>query len=82
MRKQRSMPQTKQQENTPENMLNEMEASSLPETEFKMMVIKMHNELRRKINEHSENLNREIVSLKIRHRNNKKEPDRNEGHIN
>ena len=30
MRKQRNMPQMKQQEKTPENKLNEMEASNLP----------------------------------------------------
>ena len=48
MRKQRNMPQMKQQEKTPENKLNEMEASNLPETEFKIMVIRMLNELRGK----------------------------------
>ena len=49
---------------TPENKLNEMEASNLPETEFKIMVIRMLNELRRRMDEHNENLNREIVSMK------------------
>ena len=38
MRKQRNMPQMKQ-EKIPENKLNEMKGSNLPETEFKRMVI-------------------------------------------
>ena len=37
-----------------------MEASKLPETEFKIMVIRMLNELRGRMDEHNENLNREI----------------------
>ena len=41
-----------------------MEASKLPETEFKVMVIRMLNELMGKIDEHKENLKREIVSIK------------------
>ena len=57
------MPQMKQ-EKTPGNKLNEMEASNLPKTEFKIMVIKMLNELRGRMDEHNENLNREIVSMK------------------
>ena len=36
MRKQRNMPQMKQQEKTPENKLNEMEENNLPEAEFKL----------------------------------------------
>ena len=62
MRKQRNMPQMKQQEKTTENMPNEMEASDVPETEFKIIVIKMLNERMEIMDEHNENLNREIVS--------------------
>ena len=54
----------KQQEKTPENKLKEVQASNLPETEFKIMVIRMLNELIGRINEHNENLNREIVNIK------------------
>ena len=54
----------KQQEKTQENKLNEMEASNLPKKEFKIMVIRMLNELRGRMDEHNENLNREIVSIK------------------
>ena len=58
------MPQMKQQEKTPENKLNEMETNKLPETEFKIMVIRMLNEFMRRMDEHSENINREIISIK------------------
>ena len=55
--------------------LNEMEASNLPETEFKTLVIRMLNELMERIDEHNE-------SIKKGHRNHKKESDRNEEHEN
>ena len=42
------MPQMKQQEKTPENELNDMEANNLPKTEFKIMVIRMLKELKRR----------------------------------
>ena len=64
MRKQRSMPPMKQQEKTSENKLNKMEASKLLEAEFKILVIRMLNELRGRMDGHNENLNREIVSIK------------------
>ena len=65
------------QEKTPDNKLNEMEANNLPETEFKIMVIRMLSKLRERMNEHNENLNRDSKHKKG-HRNHKKEPDRNE----
>lgn len=76
-KKKRNIPQMKQ-EKTPENKLNEMEASNLPETEFKIMVVRMLNELRGRMDEHNENLN----SIKNGHGNHKKEPDRNEEYNN
>ena len=54
----------KQQEKTPENKLNEMEASNLPETEFRITAIKMLNELMGRMDEHNENLKGELVSIK------------------
>ena len=76
------MPQIKQQEKTPENKLNEMETSNLPETEFKIMVIRMFNELRGRMDKLNENLNRENNKHKKGHRNHKKESDRNEEYNN
>ena len=62
----------KQQEKIPENKLNEMEASNLPETEFKIMVIRMLNELMGRMDEHNENLNsikKDIETIKKKDRN-------------
>ena len=47
----------KEQEKTPEKELNEMEASNLPDTEFKKMVIRMLKEL-------IENFNKARASIK------------------
>ena len=43
-----------------------MEASNLPETEFKIMVIRITNKFRRRMDEHNENINREVASIKKR----------------
>ena len=37
--------------------LKKVEISNLPDPEFKVMTIKMHNELRRRMGKHSENFN-------------------------
>lgn len=44
------MSQMKEQEKSPEKEASKMEASNLPNTEFKTMVLKMLKELRRKMN--------------------------------
>ena len=54
----------KEQEKSPEKEPNEMEVSNLPDTEFKTLVARMHKELRGRMDELSENVNTEIVSLK------------------
>ena len=46
--------QSKEQDKTSEEELNEMEISNLPDKELKVMVIKILTELRRRIDEHSE----------------------------
>ena len=50
MRRQRNMAQMKKQNKIPENELNKMEKSNLPDAEFKTLIIRMLNVL-------SENLN-------------------------
>ena len=49
--------QTKEQYKIPNIIINEMETSDLPDKEFEIMVIKMLIEIRRKIQEQSENFN-------------------------
>ena len=65
MGRQRNMPYMKEQQKSPEKKeLNEMEANNLPDTEFKTMLIRMLKELRGRMDELSDNVNTEIVSLK------------------
>ena len=45
MGKQRNNPQSKRKEESPERVLNEIEASYLSDIEFKVIVIKMLKEL-------------------------------------
>ena len=45
MRRQRNMAQMKKQIKTPVKELNKMETSNLPDAEFKILVIRMFNEL-------------------------------------
>lgn len=64
MRRQRNRSQMKEQNNIPEKELNKMEASNLPDAAFKVMVIRMLNELRGRVDGISETFNKEIGSLK------------------
>ena len=47
------MVQTKEQDKTPEKELSEMEIGSLSEKEFKVMIVKMIKELKRRMEEQS-----------------------------
>ena len=58
------MSQRKEQDKTPEKELNEMEASSLPDAEFKTLVIRMLNELKGRLEELGENFNKEVENIK------------------
>ena len=55
----------KEQIKTPEKELNKMEASNLLKTEFKTLVIKVFNKLRRRVDELSENFSKEIGNIKM-----------------
>ena len=56
--------QVKEQDKTAEKNLNEMEISNLPDKEFKEMVIKMLTKLGRRMEEHSENFNKELENIR------------------
>lgn len=60
MRRQRYVLQTKERDKISEKELNAMEISNLPDKEFKVLVIKMLTELRERMDELSENVNKEI----------------------
>ena len=46
MGRQRNKPQVKEQQNSPEEELNEMEASNLSNVQFKIMIIRMLNSIK------------------------------------
>ena len=53
--------QTKKQDKIIEKELIEMVISNLPDEDFKVVIIKMLAELRRKVDKHSENFRREKI---------------------
>ena len=64
MQKDKNMFQRKEYENTSEKHLNEMGVTDLPNKEFKVMVINMLIGLRRKMDKHSQNFNKELESTR------------------
>ena len=58
------MYQTKEQGKTPEQQLNEVEIGNLPENEFRIMIVKMIQDLRKrmeaKINKMQEMFNKDL----------------------
>lgn len=57
------MSKMKEQDKISEKELNTMEISNLPNIEFKVMVIRMLTELRRRMVEHSESFNKKTENL-------------------
>lgn len=64
MREKKNMFPIQEQNKTPEKELNKMKINNLLDKEFKAMVIKMLTELRRRMDEHSENFNKEIENTR------------------
>lgn len=58
MRQKRNIFQAKEHGKTSEKGLNKLEVSNLLNKEFKIMIIKMLNELRRKMDEYNEKFNK------------------------
>ena len=48
MKRQRAMYQMKEQDKTPEKQLNKVEIGNLPEKAFRIMIVKMIQDLRKK----------------------------------
>ena len=49
MKRQRAMYQMKEKDKTPENQLNYVEIGNLPEKEFRIMIVKMIQDLRKRM---------------------------------
>ena len=62
----------KEQNKTPEKELKKMETNNLSDARFKTLVIRMLKELRRRVEELSENINKEIINAKMELENIKK----------
>ena len=71
MKRQRTLYQMKEQDKTPEKQLNEVEIGNLLEKEFRMMIVKMIQDLRRrreaKIEKMQEMFNNDLEELKNKH---------------
>ena len=63
MKRQKNMFQMKKQDKTPEK-LSKMKISNRLDKELKVMIIKMLTEHRRRMDEHSENFNKELENIK------------------
>ena len=72
MKRQRAMYQMKQQDKTPEKQLNEVEIGNLPEEEFRIMILKMIQDLGKrmeaKIEKMQEMFNKDLEELKNKQR--------------
>ena len=70
MNRQRAMYQMKEQDKTPEKQLNEVEIGNLPEKEFRVMIGKMIQDLRKRMEAKFEKLqemfNKDLEELKNR----------------
>ena len=68
MKRQRAMYQMKEQDKTPEKQLNEVEIGNLPEKEFRIMIVKMSQDLgirmEAKIEKMQEMFNKDLEELK------------------
>ena len=72
MKRQRAMYQVKEQDKTPEKQLNEVEIGNLLEKEFRIMIVKMIQDLgirmEAKIEKMQEMINKDLEELKNKHR--------------
>ena len=64
MKRQRNTAQMKEQTRNTEVQINEKEIGKLPEKEFRIMIVKMINNLENKMEEMQESINKELEELK------------------
>ena len=64
MLRQGNISQMKEQEKSPDKELNEMEASNLPDAEFKTLVLRMFKELSETFNEEIGHVKKDTVIIK------------------
>ena len=64
MRRQRNAQQIKEQSKSPPDQTNEEEIGSLPEKEFRVMIVKMIQNLRNRMEKIQETFNKDLEELK------------------
>ena len=64
MRRQRNTLQAKEQDKNPQDQLNEEEIGKLREKEFRVMIVKMMQNLRNKMEKTQETFNKDLEELK------------------
>ena len=64
MKKQKVMFQMKGQNKTPEKILNEMKIGNVSEKEFRILIVKMIQDLKNRTERMQERLNRDLEELK------------------
>ena len=64
MKQQRNILQTKEQGKIPQNQINEEEMGKLSEKEFRVMIIKMNQDLGNKMEKIQETFNKDLEELK------------------
>ena len=64
MKRQKAMYQMKEQDKTPEKQLNEVEIGNLPEKEFRVMIVKMIQNLGNRMEKIQEIFNKDLEELK------------------
>ena len=62
MKRQRAMYQMKEQDKTPEKQLNEVEIGNLPEKEFRIMIVKMIQDLGKRMRSEERRVGKECRS--------------------
>ena len=64
MKKQKIMSQMKGQDKTPEKILNEVEIGNVSEKEFRILIVKMIQDLRNRTERMQERFNKDLEELK------------------
>ena len=64
MKRQRNILQAKEQDKNSQNQINEEEIGKLPEKEFRVMTVKMIQNLRNRIEKIQETFNKDLDELK------------------
>ena len=70
MKRQRNTTQMKEQTRNTEVQINEEEISKLPEKEFRILIVKMIENLENRMGKMQESINKDLEELKNKHTNN------------